>query len=147
MQFREASLGRVFIIRLEHGDVLHESVEKLAKEQSVRAAALIVLGGADKGSTLVVGPADGQARPVLPMERMLDDVHEVCGTGTLFPGEKGDPVLHMHISAGRTASTVTGCVRRGVRVWQVMEVILIELLGAGARRVLDEALGFELMKP
>jgi predicted DNA-binding protein with PD1-like motif len=147
MKYREASMGRVFIIRLEQGDVLHESIEKLAREKSVRAAALIVLGGADRGSTLVVGPVDGQARPIVPAERVLDDVHEVCGTGTLFPGEKGDPVLHMHIAAGRNASTVTGCVRRGVRVWQVMEIILVELLGTGTQRVFDPSLGFELMKP
>ncbi len=147
MKYSTASAGRVFIIRLEHGDVLHASIEKLAKEQSVRAAALIVVGGADKGSKLIAGPVDGQARPIVPAEHVLDDVHEICGTGTLFPDKNGDPVLHMHIAAGRGASTTTGCVRRGVRVWQVMEVILIELAGATARRVYDPALGFEMMRP
>jgi hypothetical protein len=100
MQYSTASPGRVFIIRLEQGDVLHESIEKLAREQSVRAAALIAVGGADRGSRLVVGPVDGQARPIVPAEHVLDDVHEICGTGTLFPGENDDPVLRRPGLAG-----------------------------------------------
>ena len=37
------------------------------------------------------------------------------------------PVLHMHISAGRSDASATGCIRRGVKVWGMLEVIIIEL--------------------
>jgi len=147
MKYSEARHGRTFVIRLEDGDCLHEEIERFAREQSSEAAALIAVGGADKGSTLVVGPEEGRATPVVPMETVLDNVHEIAGTGTLFPDDEGDPVLHMHIACGRSASTVTGCVRRGVKVWHVMEVILFELTDCIAARRLDPATGFKLLEP
>jgi predicted DNA-binding protein with PD1-like motif len=147
MKYSQARYGRVFVIRLEDGDILHEEIEHLAYEESIRAAALIVVGGADEGSLLVVGPENGQRSPVTPIEVMLDNVYEISGTGTLFPDKEGKPVLHMHIAAGRENETLTGCVRQGVKVWRVMEVILFELLDSQAMRVPDPATGFELLQP
>lgn len=46
--------------------------------------------------------------------------------GTLFSTENGKPVLHMHVSAGRAGDSVTGCIRRGVRVWGLLEATIIE---------------------
>ena len=45
--------------------------------------------GGDQYSALVVGPEDGSASPVTPMQRLLDNVHEIAGVGTLFPDEEG----------------------------------------------------------
>jgi predicted DNA-binding protein with PD1-like motif len=81
------------------------------------------------------------------MEHILDGTSEATGVGTIFPDRDGKPVLHMHIACGRKNATVTGCVRRGVRVWQVMELILWELTDSSASRVLDSATGFELLQP
>jgi predicted DNA-binding protein with PD1-like motif len=147
MKFTSATPGRIFILRLEDGEILHETVEAFAREQGIRAAALIVLGGADEGSKLVVGPAEARSSPVVPMEHILAGTCESTGVGTVFPDAEGKPVLHMHIACGRKESTVTGCVRRGVKVWQVMEIILWELNGTDAKRVLDPATGFELLQP
>lgn len=147
MKVSESVLGRVFVVRLEDGDILHESIEQFAAAKNIKAAALIVVGGADAGSRLVVGPADGRSHPIVPMEHILDNVHEVCGTGTIFPDETGKPILHMHLAAGRSDSAVAGCVRRGVRVWHVMEVVLWELCDTTACRRRDPATGFELLDP
>ena len=147
MKFTQARQGRVFVIRLEDGDVVHEEIERLAREQSIHAAALIIIGGADNGSTLVVGPEDPDARPVPPLTHTLDNVHEITGTGTLFPDRNGNPILHLHLACGREDRTVTGCARTGVRIWQVCEVILVELLDTTARRELDPDTGFELLEP
>ncbi|KAF0218387.1 MAG: DNA-binding [Geobacteraceae bacterium] len=147
MKYSEAKPGRIFVLRLEDGDILHESVEAFAREHGVRAAALIVLGGADEGSTLIVGPEQGRSQPVIPMELVLDGVHEVAGVGTLFPDADGEPVLHMHIAGGRKGETVTGCVRRGVKVWHVVEMVLWELTDTTCRRLPDAATGFELLQP
>jgi len=145
MKYEEASWGRVFVLRLEHGDVLHETLERFAREQHVATAALIVLGGADEGSALVVGPEQGSSWPITPTEHILKGVHEVSGVGTIFPDGEGSPVLHMHMACGRGDTTVTGCVRRGVKVWQVMEVILWEMLNTAAHRRMDLAKGFALL--
>lgn len=147
MKYSQAKQGRIFIIRLEDGDIIHEEIEKLANEESIIAAALIIIGGADKNSILVVGPEHGRKEPIVPMEHILDNVNEVVGTGTIFPNEEGKPILHMHIACGRQASTVTGCVRKGIKTWHVLEVILFELVDTTALRALDSITGFELLKP
>jgi predicted DNA-binding protein with PD1-like motif len=147
MKYSEAQQGRVFVLRLEDGEVLHEAVEGFAREKGIRAAALIVVGGADEGSRLVVGPEKARSSPVVPMETILRNVHEVTGTGTIFPDEKGNPILHLHMACGRNEETVTGCVRRGVKVWHVMEAVLFELTGTAATRRLEPATGFELLQP
>ena len=147
MKHSQAQLGRIFVIRLEDGDIVHEEIERFAREQSIEAASLIVLGGADRESTLVVGPERGRTTPAVPMEHVLDNVHEVTGVGTLFPDDEGKPVLHMHIACGRTSSTITGCVRRGVKVWQVMEIVLVELVDTTAVRRLDPKTGLALLHP
>jgi predicted DNA-binding protein with PD1-like motif len=147
MRYSEAKQGRVFVIRLEDGDILHESIEEFARKNGIRAAGLIALGGADSDSTLVVGPEDGRASPVLPVTHLLGDVHEVAGVGTVFPNEEGQPVLHMHVASGRGDETITGCVRAGLRVWQVLEVVLWELTETTGQRLLDKTTGFELLEP
>ena len=147
MKYSSAKPGRVFVLRLEDGDVVHETIESFAREQGIIAASMIVLGGADAGSTLVTGPEQGRVQPVVPKTQVLDDVHEVTGTGTLFPDESGTPVLHLHMACGRGFSTVIGCVRYGVRVWHVMEVVLYELLDSTGMRKKDLTTGFDLLVP
>ncbi|MFC1672380.1 PPC domain-containing DNA-binding protein [Planctomycetota bacterium] len=147
MRYSQAEQGRVFVIRLEDGDIIHEEIERFAREKSITGAALIVIGGADQGSTLIVGPEQGRAEPVVPMEHVLDNVHEIAGTGTIFPNEQGEPVLHMHAACGRNTSTITGCVRKGVKTWHVLEVVLFELVGTDAVRRLDSTTGFGLLEP
>jgi predicted DNA-binding protein with PD1-like motif len=147
MKFSEARQGRVFVLRLEDGEIVHETVEKFALENEVNAAAVIILGGADRGSRLVVGPEDGRSEKVRPMGTVLGEVHEMTGTGSIFPDEKGNPKLHMHISAGRNERSLTGCVRNGVKVWLIAEIIIFELVNSSATRKLDWSSGFELLVP
>jgi predicted DNA-binding protein with PD1-like motif len=51
----------------------------------------------------------------------------------------------MHASFGRNDNAVTGCVRLGVDVWQIGEVVILELVDAFARRAKDKETGFELL--
>jgi len=147
MKYSKAKQGRTFVIRLEDGDIIHEQLEEFARVHSINAAAVIAVGGADEGSKLVVGPEQGRSKPITPMEHILRDVHEISGVGTIFPDKDHNPVLHMHIACGREDSTVTGCVRRGVKVWHLLELILFELLDSSASRIFDEQTGFELLEP
>lgn len=147
MKYSPAHFGRVFILRLEDGEILHETIEAFAADHSITAAAVIAVGGADEGSKLVVGPEHGRSKPVIPMEHVLADVHEIAGVGTIFPDKDGKPILHMHIAGGRNDRAITGCVRCGVKVWHVLEVILFELVDTTARRLMDEETGFELLEP
>jgi predicted DNA-binding protein with PD1-like motif len=147
MKYSEAKMGRIFIVRLEQDEILHEVIEKFALDRKITAAACIALGAADRGSRFVVGPVDGGARPVVPMEHLLAEAHEVAGTGTIFPDDEGRPMLHMHLATGREGSTITGCVRKGVKVWQIIEVIIFELLDTEAVRRKAEPVGFFVLEP
>ena len=147
MLYSEAKQGRTFIIRLEDGEIVHETLEKFAADHSIRAAAIIILGGADKGSKLIVGPQQSRAVPVMPMHHELHETHEITGTGTIFPDDEGSPVLHLHMACGREENTVTGCIREGVKVWYVMEVIMFEITGTTATRRPDPEIGLKLLVP
>ena len=145
MKYSSAQLGRVLVIRLEDGDVVHECIEEAARAEGITRAAVILLGGAGGGSRVVVGPENGDAQPVVPMERVLHDVHEMAGAGTIFPDEAGRPVLHLHAAFGRDDQVTAGCIRTGVRTWVVAEAVVMELTGTAATRRADPVTGFELL--
>ena len=146
MQFTEANLGRVFVLRLHDGDHLPDVLESFAAEHNVKSALCFFLGGAKDSSRVVVGPRNGDAVPPEPMITLLEGVHEVCGVGTIFVDKEGKPKLHMHASFGRKEETVTGCVRMGVDVWRIGEVVMFELAGTAAHKAVDEETGFEFLE-
>jgi predicted DNA-binding protein with PD1-like motif len=146
LNYTEAKLGRVFILRLSQDECLHEVVEKFVEDKKVSSALCFFLGGAEDKSKVVVGPKNGKVRPVEPMITLLKGVHEACGVGTIFTNEDGKPKLHMHTSFGRKDTTITGCVRMGVAVWQIGEVVILELIGSSAKRVKNKESGFELLE-
>ena len=147
MKYSEAKQGRVFVIRLEDGDIVHEVLEQFALDHDIHAASLVIVGGADDGSRLVVGPEEDRGLPLKPMTHQLQNGHEITGTGTLFRDDEGTPLLHMHMSCGRKDKAVTGCIREGVKVWHIMEVVLTELVDCSAKRLVEEPLGLKLLQP
>jgi len=145
MKAIEGHTGRVFVIRLEDGDVIPRCIERFAKEKGISVGYAILVGGIGDGE-VVVGPRRSEERPPQPMLLPIDGAHEVVGVGILAPSEKGRPVLHIHAALGRSGKTMTGCLRPGVTTWLVGEVILYEILGVDVARVRDKESGFELLK-
>lgn len=143
MKAAEGRIGRIFVLRLEDGDRIPECIERFAADKGLERAFVSLLGGVGGGS-LVVGPEDGGADKIVPMIRPLDAVYEAAAVGTLFPDESGAPRLHMHAALGRDDTPLTGCVRQGVDVWKLGEVVLMEIEG-NMRRVVDPAFGFEVL--
>jgi predicted DNA-binding protein with PD1-like motif len=146
MRFTEAKMGRVFVLRLHDGDRLPDVLETFAAEKKVSTALCFFLGGAKENSRVVVGPKDNYTLPPEPMVTLLEGIHEACGVGTIFADEEGKPKLHMHASFGRSESTVTGCVRMGVEVWQIGEVVMLELACEKACRAKNKETGFEFLE-
>ncbi|HKZ88605.1 MAG TPA: PPC domain-containing DNA-binding protein [Candidatus Bathyarchaeia archaeon] len=146
MQFTEAKFGRVFVLRLHDGDHLPDVLESFAKEKNVSSALCFLIGGVKEKGRVVVGPRNGEAFPPEPVVTLLSGVHEVCGVGTIFINGEGKPKLHMHASFGRGKKTVTGCVRMGIVVWQIGEVVMLELTSSSAQRAKDEKTGFEFLE-
>ena len=144
MKASEGRTGRVFVIRLDDGDVMPRCIERFAEEKGVSVGHVILVGGIGDGE-IVVGPRHSQERPPDPMLLPVDGAHEVLAVGVLAPGEDGKPVLHMHGALGRSGATMSGCFRPGVTTWLVGEVILCEILGAYVARLRDEESGFALL--
>lgn len=145
MQYREGRIGRIFVLRLEAGERLPEAIESFAREQGLKEAMVIYVGGAQNGSRLVVGPEAGRTDAIIPLIHTLVGIQEVVGVGTLFPNEAGEPVLHLHAATGREGGATVGCSRAGVEVWLVGEVIILEVAGTDAVRKKDPATGFQLL--
>jgi predicted DNA-binding protein with PD1-like motif len=146
MQYREGRLGRAFILRLEEGERLNDSIESFAREKQISHGLAFFLGGSGDGSQVVVGPEAGR-EAIIPLLHTLRGEQEVLALGTIIPNEAGEPVLHMHGAAGREGRATVGCTRAGVAVWLIGEVVLLEILGTeAALRKKDAATGFQLLK-
>ena len=145
MKACEGKMGRVFVIRLEDGDVLPGCIERFAEEKGISVGHVILVGGIGEGQ-IVVGPRRSNEMPPEPMLLPVDGAHEVVGVGVLAPGEDGRPILHIHAALGRSGSTMTGCLRPGVITWLVGEVILYEITGADVKRITEEESGFALLE-
>ena len=145
MKATEGQIGRVFVIRLEDGDVVPDCIERFAEEKGITAGQVILIGGIG-GGEVVVGPRRYDEMPPEPMLLPLDGAHEVAGVGVLAPGEDSKMALHIHAALGRSGKTTTGCLRPGVTTWLVGEAVIFEILGVNAKRVLSEETGFALLE-
>ena len=145
MKASEGQVGRVFVIRLEHGDIIPECLERFAEEKQISVGQVVMIGGIGEGQ-VVVGPRRSNEIPPEPMLVPVDGAHELMGLGVIAPDKTGKPMLHVHGSLGRSGKATTGCLRPGVSTWTVGEVIVCEILGTTAVRVLDEKTKFELLQ-
>ena len=148
MKISEGTIGRVFVLRLEHGERLPDCIEAFAAERGVLRAYCALVGGIEGGG-IVTGPESGpDGRTAMPPKAVLTALagaQEVAAVGTLFPDEAGAPRLHMHGAFGRGEEARVGCIRPGIGVWTIGEFVVIELLGLEMTRRRDPATGFELL--
>jgi uncharacterized protein len=145
LKYTEGKIGRVFILRLEHNDKIPKCIEKFADKHKISVGHVILIGGIGSGE-VVSGPKDSDKSPPEPIVLPVDGAHEVIGAGILALNEKGKAELHLHAALGRAGATLTGCLRQGVSTWLVGEVIIYEILGAKAERIMDTRSGFRLLK-
>ncbi len=146
MQYAEGQIGRIFVLRLEEGERLNETLEAFARQKGLARGLAFYLGGAADGSAVVVGPDEERHDGLIPLIHTLVGAQEVLAVGTLFPDDAGNPVLHMHAAAGREGRATVGCTRAGVDCWLVGEVVLLEIEGPDARREKDPVTGFQLLR-
>ena len=145
MKYSQGSTGRIFVLRMEDGDVLNDTLEAFATEQGVQRGLAFYLGGSADGSRLVVGPDATRTDAVIPLVHALSGPQETLAVGTIFPDEAGRPAAHMHAASGREGGAAVGCTRAGLETWLVGEVVLLEIVGTEARREVDAATGFDLL--
>ncbi|MCJ2163302.1 MULTISPECIES: PPC domain-containing DNA-binding protein [unclassified Pseudodesulfovibrio] len=144
MQYSQGSIGRIFTLRLEDDERVPDCIEQFARDHDIKAAMCTMIGGIDRGN-IVAGPKDGESPVIDPILHAIGEAHEVLAMGTLFPDESGEPVLHMHAALGRDGQTRTGCIRPGLDVWLVGEVIIMEILHTDMLRKKEAKSGLALL--
>lgn len=145
MKHAQGAIGRIFVLRLEDGDLLNDTLEAFARDHGVQRGLAFYVGGSADGSRVVVGPDATRDDAVIPLVHVLAGAQEAFAVGTLFPDADGKPALHMHAASGREGTATVGCTRAGVQTWLVGEVVLLEITGTEARRELDPGTGFQLL--
>ncbi len=145
MRACEGKIGRVFVLRLEDGDVVPTCIEEFADRKRIQAGLVVLIGGIG-GGLMVVGPRDADTMPPDPMLIPVDGPHAVVGVGVIAPGDDGKPALHIHAALGRAGHAVAGCLRPGVTTWLVGEAVIYELTEINAARKPDAKSGFTLLE-
>ena len=139
MEYRSGTVGRVFAVRFDEGDDFLGELTGLITKENIRNGWFHVIGGLREAG-VVTGPQK-PVMPPAPVWAELDTVREVLGTGTIF-WEGDQPKIHLHAALGHHGDTITGCVRRGTRVYLVLEVFIVETQGIDAARPWYEKGGF-----
>ena len=142
MQYTEGKLGRVFVARLQDGESIYDAVHEIAEKEEIDSAAVMAVGGMRSGK-VVTGPQKTTGK-VIPHVEEFDDAREMVGFGTLIKQE-GKPLLHFHAGIGRGDGAMVGCPRVAMSVYLVLEVVIIELVGLNAERVMNAEYGVHLL--
>ena len=118
--------------RLKPGQDLRKEIEKLVKEHSIKAGAIVALVGGLKNVNLRMG--DG--RTVKSWDEPLEIV---SGTGTL--SKDG---CHIHVSASKLdGSVIGGHLKEGCIVKETVEVVLLVFDDVKYVRKPDETTGYD----
>jgi predicted DNA-binding protein with PD1-like motif len=139
MEYRKGTIGRVFSIRFDEGDLFLEEFIQLIKKEDIRSGWFHILGGL-READVVTGPKE-PTMPPEPVWREVRGAREVLGTGSIF-WDADEPKIHLHAAMGHHGDTLTGCVRKGTKVYLVLEVMIIELRNIDATRPWYEKGGF-----
>ncbi len=135
MQYSEGSLGRVFVLRMDDGEDLIESLRKFVMATGVDSCMALFIGALKEGRA-VTGPELPTIPPVPHWEEYREG-WEVFGMATIYPSSEG-PRLHIHSSMGKSREALLGCVREKAEVYLVVEAVLFEFSGLNVRREWDE---------
>ena len=139
MDYRQGATGRVFSIRFDEGDDFLAELLAIIRREDIRQAWFQVIGGLRRAE-FVTGPKE----PVMPPEPVwasVDGARETLGAGSIF-WDGDEPKIHLHAALGHHGQTTTACIRKGTKVYLVLEVMLLEITGIGATRPWYEAGGF-----
>ena len=139
MDYRKGTIGRVFTVRFDEGDLFLEGLLEIITEEKITNGWFHVLGGL-READVVTGPKE----PVMPPEPVWNEVRgarETMGTGSIF-WDGDEPKIHLHAALGHHGDTLTACVRKGTKVYLVLEVIIFEIDGINASRPWYEKGGF-----
>ncbi|MFA4934408.1 MAG: DUF296 domain-containing protein [Candidatus Methanoperedens sp.] len=142
MDYRKGSIGRVFAVRIDHGDDVIAEISGLALKEGIRSAFFIMLGAVGSAE-LVTGPKEKVVPPTTVWSSFAD-AREIIGAGNIF-WENDAPKIHLHGAAGSSKGMTMGCFRKKAEAFMVVEVFIIEM-DIAAERVFDEKMGASMIR-
>jgi uncharacterized protein len=142
MQYSEGNIGRIFVLRIDDGEDLIESVIEFVRKKDLKFVMGLFIGALRDGKA-VTGPELPIIPPVQHFET-YESAWEVFGMVTVYPSSDG-PRPHIHSALGRGREALVGCLREKASVYLVNEAVLFEFVGLNAIRELDKRSGFYLL--
>ncbi|MCL7486619.1 MAG: DNA-binding protein [Desulfobulbaceae bacterium] len=139
MEYQAGQAGRVFYVRFDDGEDLHQGIRELVAREKVQCGWFQIFGGLRRAG-VVTGPRE-PVMPPDPVWRDVRDTREVIGTGSVL-WDDDKPLIHLHAAMGHHGETLTGCVRKDTRVYLVIEMILLEVTDIDVTRPWFEQGGF-----
>ncbi len=144
MQYASGTQGRLFYIRFDHGEDLLSGLDSFIRDHQIRSGMIHLIGALSEGE-LVTGPKQTNLPPDLVWQS-LDEAHELVGIAMIREGPDG-PALHLHASAGRGESALSGCIRKGTTVYIVIEAVITEFAGFSIYTEYNEKTGIHIPVP
>lgn len=132
MEYRTGTVGRTFVVRFDHGDDFHGELLTLIKKENIRNGWFHCIGGLLEAD-VVIGPKE----PTMPPEPIWQEVRsprELLGTGSILWDEHDEPKIHLHTSLGDHGTAMTVCTRKGTKVYLIVELYIVEIIGFNATR-------------
>ncbi|VVB72227.1 Uncharacterised protein [uncultured archaeon] len=142
MQYSEGSLGRVFVLRMDHGEDLIAMLQKFASAKRIESCMALFLGALQKGH-VVTGPEHPTVPPI-PHSEIFDGAWETFGMATIYPSAEG-PKIHIHSALGRGRQALAGCIREQAEIYLIVEAVLFEFFGLEAKKAWDEKMELHLL--
>ncbi len=131
--FSARATNRVFVLRLDPGDYLLESIRRFIEQEHIKDAYIASAIGTLDYCVMHMVMTTGYP-PVEHFERWEDKPLEVSS----IDGIIADGTPHLHMVASDHQKAYSGHVEPGCRVLYLAEIVIVELDQAGLRRVRNE---------
>ena len=131
--FSTEKTGRIFVLRLDPGDYLLESIEDLVQKESIEDAVVVsAIGTLDQYRVHWVTTTGFP--PENHFEHWKDKPLELASVGGVIAN--GEP--HLHIVVSDSEKAYSGHLEKGCRVLYLVEMVIIELRSLNLSRESDK---------
>jgi predicted DNA-binding protein with PD1-like motif len=131
--FASEAPAKTYVLQLDQGDFLLESIQALIVGEGIRTGAVIAAAGTLDRSTLHMVTTTGYP-PDIHFETQIDEGIELIS----IQGVIADGVPHLHTAIANSLQAFGGHLEPGCRVLYLAEVVIVSLPGLNLKRVLNE---------
>lgn len=143
MFLKQYERGRTYIAKLEYKSDLLEELNKICRDEYIKAGFIQVIGAV---SSLKTGFFDQDTKEYIYTTYAYDESLEIVSCSGNVSLKDGKPFCHMHIVASdKKGKCIGGHLAAGTSVY-AGEVVIQELLGEDLVREIDENTNLTLWK-